>query len=222
VNAADLPDSGWPVMQDTARWIGRWLFPPVFRLHHHHTDRVPLEGPVVLVANHSSLVDAPLLFGVLRRRVVFLVKYELFRGPLGWALTRMGQIPVRRGEVDRAPLVTAQAVLRGGGLVAVFPEGTRGTGESSAARNGAAWLARTCDAQVLPVVCRGTYRPPGSPRRFRPRVDVLVGEPFRVSAARGRAGLAEATEQIRVALADLVTELDGLRDGPAGTTREAS
>jgi 1-acyl-sn-glycerol-3-phosphate acyltransferase len=174
---------------------------------------VPSTGPVVLVANHSSLADGPLVLGLVGRRLVFLVKRELFRGLMGRGLFRIGQIAVRRGEVDRAPLLAAQGVLRGGGMVGVFPEGTRGTGEATSAHNGAAWLARSTGAVVLPVACRGTYRRSGTPRRFRPRVDVLVGEPFPVNAERGRAGLAAATEQIRVALYDLVIELDGLREG---------
>jgi len=95
----------------------------------------------------------------------------------------------------------------------VFPEGTRGVGDAASAQNGAAWLARSTNALVVPVVCRGTRRPEGTGRRFRPRVDILVGEPLAVSDVRGRAGLAAATEQIRLALADLVRELDGLRGG---------
>lgn len=213
----DLPPGTWGWFHDLARWIGSWLFLPFFQLRRHRVDRIPAAGPVVLVVNHSSLVDGPLMLGLVGRRMVFLVKRELFVGPMGWALLRIGQIAVRRGEVDRAPLLAAQAVLRAGGVVGVFPEGTRGSGEAASARNGAAWLARSCGAVVVPVACRGTYRPSGAPRRFRPRVDVLIGEPFPVNEERGRAGLAAATEQIRCALSGLVIELDGLRerDDPA-------
>jgi 1-acyl-sn-glycerol-3-phosphate acyltransferase len=187
----------------------------MFRLRLHRLANVPPTGPVVLVANHSAFVDGPLLFGMFHRRTVFLIKREMFRGAVGWALRRIGQLGIRRGEPDRAPMLTAQRVLRGGGLIAVFPEGTRGTGEAESARNGAAWLARSTGAVVVPVVCRGTRRPEGLGRRFRPRVDVLVGEPFAVSGERGRAGLATATEQVRVALVALIAELDELR-GSAG------
>jgi 1-acyl-sn-glycerol-3-phosphate acyltransferase len=212
-NPPELPPGGWAPLHDLARWIGGWIFVPFFRLSRHRVGNVPANGPVVLVANHSSLVDGPLMLGLVGRRIVFLVKRELFHGPMGWALPRIGQIAVRRGEVDRAPLLAAQGFLRGGGMVGVFPEGTRGTGEATSAHNGAAWLARSTGAVVLPVACRGTYRPSGARRRFRPRVDVLVGEPFPVNGERGRAGLAAATEQIRVALSGLVNELDRLREG---------
>jgi 1-acyl-sn-glycerol-3-phosphate acyltransferase len=208
---ADLPPGSWPWLHDFARWIGTWLFVPLFRLHVHHRDRIPHCGPVVLVANHSALVDGPLLFGLLGRRAVFLVKQEMFVGCVGWALPRIGQLGVRRGEPDRRPLMAAVAVLRGGGLVGVFPEGTRGSGEVAAAQHGAAWLARAGGAHVVPVVCRGTRRPDGGRRRLRPRVDVLVGPPLNVPAGGGRAGLTAATETVRAALAGMVRELDDLR-----------
>lgn len=198
-------------MHDLARWIGTWVFQPVYRLRVHHRDRVPAQGPVVVVANHSAFVDGPLIFGLLGRRVVFLVKQEMFHGPVGWALPRIGQLAVRRGTADRRPLTQALAVLRGGGLVAVFPEGTRTDGEVAAAQHGAAWLARTSGAVLLPVVCRGTRRPVGARRRFRPRVDVLVGEPLTLMAGSGRAGLAAATETIRAVLVRMVADLDELR-----------
>lgn len=209
--SADLPPGSWPWLHDLARWIGTWLFRPLYRLHVHHRERIPARGPVVLVANHSAFVDGPLLFGLLRRRAVFLVKQEMFDGPLGWALARIGQLAVRRGEPDRRPLLAAVAVLRGGGLVAVFPEGTRGRGDVAAAQHGAAWLARTGGASVVPVVCRGTRRPDGVRRRWRPRVDVLVGEPLHVPAGGGRTGRTAATETVRAALAGMVRELDELR-----------
>ncbi|HEY2204170.1 MAG TPA: lysophospholipid acyltransferase family protein [Pseudonocardia sp.] len=208
---ADLPPGSWPPLHDLARWIGTWLFRPIYRMHRHGA-RIPATGPVVLVANHSAFIDGPLLYGAFGRRTVFLVKKEMFAGPLAWVLPRIGQLAVDRGRPDRAPLMAAQAILRGGGLVAVFPEGTRGTGDMTSARSGAAWLARTTGAVVVPLVCRGTRRPDGAGRRFRPRVDVVVGEPFRVSDKRGRTGLTEATEQVRSALAGLIVELDRTRD----------
>ncbi|MFC5993023.1 lysophospholipid acyltransferase family protein [Pseudonocardia hispaniensis] len=209
----DLPEGASGRLTDLARWIGTWCFRPVFDVRVHHRERIPATGSVVLVANHSSMVDGPLLFGLLGRRAVFLVKQEMFTGPLGWLLPRIGQLAVRRGEPDRRPLTAALAVLRGGGLVAIFPEGTRGTGEVAAARQGAAWLARASGAVVLPVACRGTHRPDGTRRRFRPRVDVLVGEPIPAPAARGRTELAAATETIRAVLAEMVCELDEVRSG---------
>jgi 1-acyl-sn-glycerol-3-phosphate acyltransferase len=205
-------------LHDWGRWLGSWLFRPVFRIRVRGLERVPVDGPVVLVANHSAYVDGPLLFGLVGRRAVFLVKREIFRWPVGPFLYRLGQVPVRRGEPERTPLLAAVRVLRAGGLVGVFPEGSRGAGDVTSAQHGAAWLARSADAVVLPVACRGTRRPTGSRRRLRPVVDVLVGAPVRLPAERGRAGLAAATDELRRVLAELVDELDRRR----GETRSGS
>ena len=214
MTTADLPPGSWPRLHDLARWVGTWLFVPLYRLHVHQRDLIPIDGPVVLVANHSAFVDGPLLFGLLGRRAVFLVKQEMFTGAAGWALPRIGQLAVRRGEPDRRPLMAAVGVLRAGGLVAVFPEGTRGSGDMAAAEHGAAWLARTGGAVVVPVVCRGTRRPIGARRRWRPRVDVLVGKPLTIPTGGGRTGRTAATETVRAALAGMVRDLDDLRSTP--------
>ncbi|MBB5958401.1 1-acyl-sn-glycerol-3-phosphate acyltransferase [Saccharothrix tamanrassetensis] len=216
--SGQLPPGTLPRLLDFGRWFARGPFSWAFRVRASGRSNLPADGPVVLVANHSSMVDGPILFGVLPRPVVFLIKQEMFRGLAGWGLRRIGQLPVRRGVPDRAPLLAAQQVLRGGGVVGVFPEGTRGAGDVAQAQQGAAWLARTTGAVVVPVACRGTLRPPGSGRRFRPVVDVLVGEPFEPPADKGRQGLEKATEQVRDRLATLVAELDSKRSvsGEAG------
>lgn len=212
----DLPAGSWPWFHDFARWLGTWVFALPFRLTVHGRERIPRTGPVVVVANHSSMLDGPLVFAVVRRRSVFLIKHEMFTGMLGRVLPKIGQLPVRRDVPDREPLMAAVRVLRAGGLVGVFPEGGRGAGDVADARNGAAWLARTTGAMVLPIACRGTRRVPGS--GVRRRIDLLVGEPFTVCADRGKAGLAVATAQLRDALAALVTELDHIRAGDAAET----
>ncbi|WP_158842678.1 lysophospholipid acyltransferase family protein [Saccharothrix deserti] len=206
-----LPEGSAPWLHDIGRWISRGPFRTPFRVRVHGVSRMPLAGPVVVVANHSSMADGPILFGVLPRRVVFLIKQEMFKGVVGTLLRKIGQLAVRRGEPDRAPLLAAQKVLRAGGVVGVFPEGTRGTGDVTEAQKGAAWLARSTGAVVVPVACRGTLRPAGTGRRFRPVVDVLVGEPFELPTDKGRQALVKATEQVRDRLATLVAELDSQR-----------
>jgi 1-acyl-sn-glycerol-3-phosphate acyltransferase len=201
------PEGTVPWLFDLGRWIGRVPYAWQFRLRVRGRDRVPLSGGVVVVANHSSMADGPILFGVLPRRVTFLIKQEMFQGVVGTLLRKIGQIPVKRGEADRTALTSALSVLKAGGVVGIFPEGTRGEGDVSNAQNGAAWLAKTSGAMVLPVACRGTYQAKG----WRPRVDVLIGEPFHLPEGKGRAALGVATEQVRDRLATLVAELDELR-----------
>ncbi|KJK51653.1 acyl-phosphate glycerol 3-phosphate acyltransferase [Lentzea aerocolonigenes] len=196
---------GW--LFDFGRWIARVPYAWQFRIRVHGRDRVPLSGGVVVVANHSSMADGPILFGVVPRRVTFLIKQEMFKGLVGYLLLKIGQIPVKRGEADRTALTSALAVLKAGGVIGIFPEGTRGEGDVASAQNGAAWLARVGGAVVLPVACRGTFEAKG----WRPEVDVLIGEPFHLPEGKGKAALGVATEQVRDRLATLVAELDGLR-----------
>jgi 1-acyl-sn-glycerol-3-phosphate acyltransferase len=170
-----LPEGASPRLHDVARWIAGWVFRPAYRLRVLGLSRVPLSGQVVLVANHSTMVEPPVIFGSLPRRSVFLVKRELISGAVGWALQRIGQLPVRRGAPDRTALTAAVRVLRSGGVLGVFPEGTRGSGDVSHAEQGAAWLVRTTGAVVLPIATRGTLRPSGSGRRFRRRVARRAG-----------------------------------------------
>jgi len=204
---SDLPTGAVPWLHDFARWLGTWIHRPFYRIRVRHASRVPRTGPVVLVANHSSFIEPQLLFGLVRRRAVFLVKSELSRGIAGHAFRWIGQIMVRRGVADREPLMAAVSILRAGGLVGIFPEGTRGVGDVAHAEQGAAWLVRMTGAVVLPIATRGTYQRRG----YRPKLDILVGEPLELSVHRGRTGLAAATEEIRKHLADLVRELDELR-----------
>lgn len=211
MSAAGLPSGASARLHDAARFVGKFCFRPAYRLRVRGLERVPATGPVLVVANHSSMAEPQIIFGMLPRRSVFLVKEEMFTGALGWFLRRIGQVPVRRGEPGREPLLTTADVLKAGGVVAVFPEGTRGAGDVASAERGAAWLVRASGAVVLPIAVRGTRRPDGVARRFRPGVDILVGEPFTLEVGRGRAGLDSATERVRDELAALVRTLDEWR-----------
>lgn len=203
-----LPDGASVWLHDVGRGVARTLHKTAFRVRVHGVARVPRSGPVVLIANHSSLVEPQVIYGMLPRRAVFFVKEELFTGPTGRALHKLGQIQVHRGGANRTALTTALQVLRDGGVICVFPEGKRGSGDVAFAESGATWLVRASGAVVLPLASRGTLRPANARRRFRPRVDLLVGEPFSVEVGKGRQGLAEGTERMRKELAALVHELD--------------
>lgn len=204
-----LPAGARPWAHDLARWIGRYLYRPRYRITVTGMQRLPRTGGLVLVANHSSLLEPQLLFGFVPRRIVFLVKRELFAGGLGTLLRWIGQLPIDRGTPDRAALLAAVGMLRSGGVIGVFPEGTRGAGAVEGAERGAAWLVRASGATVVPIAVRGTHKPDRV--GLRPRIDVRVGQPFTPEVGKGGAGLAQATELIRDNLADLVRTLDQVR-----------
>jgi 1-acyl-sn-glycerol-3-phosphate acyltransferase len=202
------PEASGPKGMDRGRRIGIALSAAMYRMQVRGLGRVPASGPLVVVANHQNLMDGAVLFGLLPRRVSFLVKAEVVKGPLGWLLVNVGQYALLRGVPDRGPLLKALAQLQAGGAVGIFPEGTRGAGTVESVFPGAGWLAARSGAAVLPVAIRGTHRPAGRGRRFRPTVDVLIGEPFPVQQGGGRKAVAAATDGIRAHLAALVASLD--------------
>lgn len=149
-----VPPAGGPAW---ARWPGRFLARVVWDTRTAGAERVPVTGPVVLAANHVTLIDGPVLIGVAPRPLHIITKQELFHGPVGWVLARAGQIPVDRSN-GRSALASSLGVLRRGGAVGIFPEGNRGRGEVSEVRAGAAWLAVHGPAPLVPVAILGTRR----------------------------------------------------------------
>ncbi len=192
-----------------SRWIGRFLARVVWDTDVVGASLVPADGPVLLAANHTGIVDGPLLHGVAPRPSHVLVKEEMFWGPVGTVLRAAGQIPVDRLG-GRTALTSALAVLQRGGVVGVFPEGNRGRGDATSARAGIAWLALNGHAPVVPVAILGTRRTGESVNHvpgLRRRLAVEFGTPLvieRRAGMTGRAALVEANEAIRVALAELV------------------
>jgi 1-acyl-sn-glycerol-3-phosphate acyltransferase len=146
-------------------------------------EHVTPAGPVVMVANHTGVLDGPLMAIMSPRPVHVLTKREMYDGRLGGFLMASGQIPVHREGPDPAAVKTALRVLRDGGVVGVFPEGTRGAGEVEQVKPGAAYLAMATGAPVVPLVLLGTrlqggstnsLPPPGSPivMTFGPALEV--------------------------------------------------
>lgn len=193
-----------------ARWIGLLIAKVLWSTTIVGADNVPATGPVILAANHTGVIDGPIVFGAAPRGLHLLIKEEMFHGLLGRFLRYAGQIPVDR-EGGRAALTDARTVLARGDAVAVFPEGNRGRGDASSARGGVAWLALNACPTVIPVAILGTRRtgePVGHIPGLRRRLYVEFGTPLTIERAPGTTGRqaqVAASESIRVALADLVT-----------------
>lgn len=202
------------------RYIGIGIFHTAYRGRAHHVERVPMGGPVILVANHAAFLDGPFVFSMAPRPVNFLVKQEAFRGFFGAVIAGVGQIPIDRTVGDRGALSTATAVLERGGAVGIFPEGNRGAGDVDEVNQGAAWLALRTGAVLVPVAVMGT-RTEGAGvdawPRLRSRLDVVFGSPFTLAAPTavpGRERLRLASEQLRETLASHV-RLARVENGPS-------
>jgi len=171
-------------------------------------ENVPASGPVVLAVNHRDFLDGPLLFAFVHRPVAFLTKSEAYTRRSAPLLATTGQIPLVRTRPDVAAVRSALRVLRAGGVVGVFPEGTRGDGLVRTAKPGVGYFALRTGAQVVPVACHGTesLKHRGL---ARPAVAITIGRPLafeRVPDGRRvrRADVLAATERVRVELAALV------------------
>ena len=140
----------------------RFLLVPVlrvwFRLRVSGREHVPADGPAIIAPNHKSFMDAFFVGVATRRRVRYMAKTEIFRGPLAWLLVRLGAFPVRRGEADAEAMRTARAILEQGGVVVIFPEGTRVEDPDAlgAPHHGAGRLALDTGAPIVPAAISGT------------------------------------------------------------------
>ena len=184
------------------RIIGLWLKPLMrfwFRIRIEGEEHIPATGAVILASNHRSNVDPVLLACAIRRPVSFMAKIELFVGPLGWILRRIEQFPVRRGSVDREALRQSSAIVAGGGVLGLFPEGRRGDGAFSTIHPGLAYIVVREPCPVVPVAIFGTERsrrPLGWLPLATP-VRIVVGRPIDgLDLGGGRAGRRSATESL--------------------------
>jgi 1-acyl-sn-glycerol-3-phosphate acyltransferase len=144
------------------RWVdavNRPLVNRLYRIRHIASDRIPDAGPVVLAANHESILDPFFLGTVTSRPVHFFAKAELFRVPgLRQILEGLGGIPVRRGaDMGRAAAEGVEALERGE-VVGIFPQGTCLPYRNRRFQRGAARLALATGAVLVPVLLVGTER----------------------------------------------------------------
>lgn len=145
-------------------------------------ENLPERGPFIVVINHLSSADPPLIYVALRRETLSFLAAEkwgnhLLYGPLlGWA----GAIYVNRGEVDRVALRASLDALEQGRVLCLAPEGTRSaTGQLMRARDGAAYLAAKARLPIVPVAVVGTDLIGGNLKRLRrTRLEVRIGEGF--------------------------------------------
>lgn len=176
---------------------------------------VPDHGPVILAANHLSFIDSPLLMFGLARQVSMLGKAEYLTGrSTRWLFPAAGMIPVdRSGRGLITSLRCAEDRLAAGGVVGLFPEGTRSrSGELADGRAGVAHLALRTGAPIVPVGIVGTERiqPPGARTlRFRGRAELRFGSPIDLGPWAGQRPSAAVRNEITAQVMASIAALSG-------------
>lgn len=163
-------------------FILRILFKLLLNLEVVGLENVPLEGPLILMINHTSLLDPVMAGGVMPREVVAMSKIENFRDPVLGIIVRLyGAFPVRRGEVDLQATRRALEVLHNGEVLLMAPEGTRSKEHClQPGHDGMTFVACRTNAPVLPMAITGVKDFTSNLKKLR-RTDikVVIGKPFR-------------------------------------------
>jgi 1-acyl-sn-glycerol-3-phosphate acyltransferase len=167
------------------------------RLQVRGRENVPIQGPILIIANHLNLADPPLIAVSFRRYKAFMAKEELFRSGFSrYVMSRFNAFPVQRGRLDKKALRLAEKVLAEGSALVMFPEGGRSSSAKlQTAFSGSALVAMRSGVPILPVGIIGTDKMKGKtwPLR-RPRVTVNIGKPFHLPPVDGRLTKVKLTE----------------------------
>ncbi|GAA0683403.1 MFS transporter [Dyella marensis] len=177
------------------RFITWVLVNTLYRVRVDGTQHIPEEGPVLLVCNHVSFMDPLLLMANLRRPARFVMYYKIFNIPLlNFVFRTAKAIPIagqkEDPEVLRKAYEEVDAALADGEVVCIFPEGgLTKDGEVATFRPGVAHILQQRPVPVVPMALRGLWgsvwsrrdnmlRRARLPRRFRARVELVIGEPL--------------------------------------------
>ncbi len=177
-------------------WVIGPLLTTVFRPWVKGLENVPRTGPLIVVCNHLSFVDSVFLPLMIDRQMAFLAKSDYFtgKGIKGWFIrffmTSAGQLPIDRsgGKASEASLNAGLQVLAEGGVLAIYPEGTRSPdGRMYRGRTGVARIILEAHVPVIPAAVIGTEKvmPLGSNIPKVHRVGVVIGEPLDFSRFEG-------------------------------------
>ena len=168
-------------------------------------------GPMIVVSNHMSNADPPIIGTIIKRRVSFLAKQGLFSNPISSAIFRsLGAYPLGRDGGGSRALIWALNLLNRDGVLALFPEGSRSkTAQLQEGLAGVAYLALKSQAPILPVGIVGTEKIPGFWRVALPmcRIKVRIGQAFTLPILEGKLNpdiLRSLTDMIMYRIAELL------------------
>jgi len=171
-------------------------------------SNLPKTGGVVVVSNHGSHLDPPILGHALRRPVAFMAKAELFKIPiLASVISACGAYPVSRGAGDREAIRTASNRLTKGWATGVFLDGTRQeNGRVNAPKAGAALLSARTGCPILPVAIVNSHRafPKGSRFLRLVPIHLRVGKLINPPSNKKRESLLATTNEIQSVINSMI------------------
>ena len=203
--ARDTSKSLSPRPSFVYRLVSYLLVFPVFRIlfrgRTYGISNVPFDCPLVVVANHGSHLDPPLLGHALGRPVAFMAKAELFGIPLIGQIIRMcGAYPVKRGSSDREAIRTATSLLNEGWAIGVFLDGSRqADGRVNNPLSGAALLAARSGACLLPVAIVNSHKALSRGSFFLRLIPIrlCIGPPISPPISRRKIDLESTTNELK-------------------------
>lgn len=201
---------------DTIRESALLTLQTVFRLRRRGMKNVPREGAVLLVANHQSFLDPPIVSAAIRHRHTdFLARDGLFKfKPFGWLISTLHSSPIKQGAGDSGAMKATIAKLNEGKMLLVFPEGSRTPdGDMHEFQRGIAVLLKRVDCAVVPVGISGAFhawpRTRKLPKLFNRPTAVVYGHPIR-STKLMEAGVDQAIARLAHEVTILEREARGL------------
>jgi len=193
----------------------------LFRTRVRGHDNLPREGGYVLASSHRSMMDIPFAAWLTPRRLRYMGKQALFDVPvLGWIFKVLGGFPVQRDGTDRKALRESIAMLQGGEILLMYPEGTRRAGPKiQPLQPGAAYLALRAGVPIVPVAVAGSeeiLRGHKLPLPHFDRVAVVIGKPImpppRATSSVPREQVDALTAQLHDTLQELFDDAFELRE----------
>jgi 1-acyl-sn-glycerol-3-phosphate acyltransferase len=177
------------------------------------TDKIPPEGPTIIVPNHFSFLDHFFVAAFIRREVNFMAKSQLFKRPLQFVYTHGGVFPVLRGRRDEEAFKTARAVLDRGGVIVMYIEGGRSRTERlGEPKPGVGKLALETGATIVPTAIAGTAKVRNWKKLQFPKVTVQYGDPIRFDQLEEEPSRDQAQAASEVVFAAIETLYYGLQE----------
>ena len=176
----------------------------VYRVGYSGRENIPAAGGVLIVSNHQSHFDPPLVGIGCWRQMNYVARRTLFNfRPFGWLLKSVGAIPIDRDGIGLSGIKESLKLLKRGEMVLIFPEGTRTRdGEIGPFRPGFTALAARSNAVILPVAIEGAFQVWPRTKKFPGlgKIRVRYGQPIPHAEIAGRDErevLAEVERRVR-------------------------